>query len=147
MLKRHTFWLWLAAVFQILTAAVHSLSFFGNPVGRDETERQLIDLMTTYHRDLGGGFQPTTMELFIALSSCFALMYLFGGLVNVYLLRKKAPVGILKGILLINVVLFGACFVIMAFLTFTPPIILTGLVFGFLGAAYLTFPRGPIEQA
>jgi hypothetical protein len=36
MLKRYTFWLWVAVVFQLLTAAAHSLSFVVTPVPNTE---------------------------------------------------------------------------------------------------------------
>lgn len=92
--------------------------------------------MTTYKADMGGGFKPSTYELMTALSSCFTLLYLFGALVTGYLLRKKVSAGILKGIVGLSVLIFGICFGIMFFLTFLPPIILTGIVFLFLAISY-----------
>jgi hypothetical protein len=136
MFRRYTFWLWAAVVFQLLTAAFHSLSFVVTPELNNETERQIHELITTYRADLGAGFKPTFENLFMALSSCFTFVCLLGGLTNGYLLRKKVSSDILKGVTLINVIVFGAMFVVMAFLTFLPPIICTGLIFVSLLLAY-----------
>ncbi len=136
MLKRYTFWLWAAVVFQFLTAVIHSLSFIITPELKNDTERQLFDLVSTYKFDMGGGFHPTFGNLFTALSACFPFLFILGGLINAYLLRKKAGIDILKGILLINVIVFGACFVVMAIFTFLPPITLSGIVFVTLLIAY-----------
>jgi hypothetical protein len=136
MFRKYSFWLKVAATFQILTAAIHSLSFLSRPQPANETEEQLFHLMYTYKRDLGAGFQPTTADLFKALSACFALAYLLGGLVNLYLLYKKAGPSLIKGITVIQLIIFGAGFVLMLTLTFLPPIILTTFVFLFLLPAF-----------
>ena len=141
MLKRYTFWLWVAVVFQLLTTLAHSLSFFVTPKPLNESERQLIDLMTNYQLDMGAGFHRSTNNLFMALSACFPLLYLFGGLTNIYLLKKRVDVSLLKGLLVIQIVVFGITFGVMVLLTFLPPITLTGLVFLFLAIAFFTLPK------
>ena len=90
-------WLKITIVLQLLTAGIHSLSFFSDPVAKNETESQLIDLISNYHNDLGAGFTPTFSDLFTALSACFSLLCLFGGLLNMYLLRKNIPAETMKG--------------------------------------------------
>jgi len=137
MLKRYTFWLWTAVVFQLLTAFFHSLSLFVTPIPHDETQRQMMELMDTYKIDLGGGFHRTFDNLLTALSSSFSFLCLFGALINAYLLKKKAPRDLMRGILLINVLVFGACFAMMAIFTFLPPIILSGLIFVSLVLSYI----------
>ena len=138
MFKRYTFWLWIAVVFMLLTAAVHSISLFVNPEPQNEVERQLMNLMRTYKNDFGGGFHPSTANLVTALSSCFSLLCLLGGLTNAYLLKKKVGAGILKGFVGINLLVFSICFVMMLVFTFLPPIVLTGLIVLFLLLALLT---------
>jgi hypothetical protein len=138
MLKRYTFWLWMAVVFMLLTGAVHSISFFVNPVPQNEVERQLIDLMRTYKNDFGAGFHPTMENLFTALSSCFSLLCVLGGLTNAYLLKKKVDAEIMKGFVGINLLVFGICFVMMLVFTFLPPVVLTGLIVVCLILAILT---------
>ena len=82
-------WLKAASILQILTAAVHSLSFIASPQSTDETEKQMIDLMTTYKMNMGAGFTPTMFDIFNSVSAGFALLFLFGGVMNWYLWRKK----------------------------------------------------------
>jgi hypothetical protein len=141
MLKRFTFWLWVAVVFQLLTALAHSLSFFVTQTPLNESERQLLDLMANYRLDMGAGFHRSTQNLFNALSACFPLLYSFGGLINIYLLKKRVEVGLLRGFLIIELVIFGVTFAVMIMLTFLPPITLTGLVFLFLAIAFFTLPK------
>ncbi|MCO6509850.1 MAG: hypothetical protein J5I65_03585 [Aridibacter famidurans] len=125
----HRIWIKITAVLQLLTAAAHSLSFLMPLVAENETEKQLIDLITGYKKDMGLGFDPTFQELFTALSACFPLLYLFGAVLLFYLLKKNIDAGVLKGVLNISLIVFGICFVVMLVFTFPPPILMTGLVF------------------
>ena len=141
MLKRYRFWLWLAVVVLFLTALIHATSLFLTPAAQNETERQLFDLLANYRQDFGAGFKRSTNELFTALSACFSLVCLLGGLTLAFLLRKQAEVRIMKGVLGIHVLVFGICFAVMAVFTFLPPIVLTGLIFLSLLLAYFLMPR------
>lgn len=94
--------------------------------------------MDSYHMPLGMGFNPTFADLLWALSSCFAWLYLFAGLMNLYLYKKKIPINVMKGVMGINLIIFGISFGIMAALTFLPPIVCTGLVFVSCVGAYFT---------
>ena len=142
MLKKFSFWMYTTVALQLLTAAFHSLSFIMKEEPTNDTEKQLHELITTYSKDLGAGFHPTMMDIFLSLSACFALLYLFGGLSNWFLMKKKTGSNIMKGILNISLIVFGICFVVMAFFTFLPPIACTGLVFIALIATRLTVPKG-----
>jgi len=141
MLKRYIFWTKAAVFFQFLSAGLHSISFFVSPDLKNDTERQLHELITTYHPEMGAGFHPSFWNLFTALSACFPLLCLLGGLTLGYLLWKKASPSLMKGILAINVLIFGVTFVVMALFTFPPPIIVTGLIFVTLSIAYILTPR------
>ncbi len=145
MLRRYTFWLAAAVIFQLLTALLHSLSLFVRPEASNDTERQMMTLMTTHRFDMGGGFHPTAANLMTALSSCFSFVCLLGGLTLGYLLWKQTEPNVMKGIIGINLIVFGAIFAVMAVFTFLPPIILTGLIFVNLLAAYLVVPK--VESA
>lgn len=145
MLKRYTFWLSAAVIFQLLTGVVHSLSLFISMTPANETERQLNELITTYRMDAGAGFHPSFANLFTALSSCFTWLCLLGGLTNGYLLYKQAEPSLMRGIIGINLVIFGICFLMMAVFTFLPPILFSGLIFINLLAAFLVVPN--IESA
>jgi len=139
MLKNYRTWFWLAVVFQLLNATLHSVSLFVALEPTNETERQLVELLNTYRFEMGAGFNPTMSNLFTALSSCFTLLCAFAGAVNAFVLRKNA-VELMSGILLINVVIFGVCFGVMAVFTFPPPIVLTGLIFVCLVVAFILRP-------
>src|SRR6185295_19875777 len=104
MLKRYRFWLWLAVVFLLLNALIHTLTFFFfQSPAQNETERQLLELMANYKQDFGAGFKRSTKELFTALSACFSLVCLLGGLTLAFLLRKQAELRIMKGVVGIHV--------------------------------------------
>ena len=139
MLKQYSFWLKTSIILQVITAAAHSMSFFFTPEGSTHQERLLIDLMQNYRTDMGAGFSPSTMNIMTAFSACFALLYLMGALVNGYLLRRKTDIETMKGIITINLVVFGVCFMVMALNTFLPPIVMTGMVFLSLIVSRLTF--------
>ncbi|HKE59841.1 MAG TPA: hypothetical protein VKB46_24185 [Pyrinomonadaceae bacterium] len=147
MLKRFTFWLWVALVFQLVTGGVHALSLIGAPAAANNTEKQLIDLMINYRLDLGGGIHRSMWDLFRALSTCFTLLCLLGGLTNIYLLRKKVDPGAIKGLVGIQLVVFAIGFAVMLVWTFLPPIIMTGLVVVFLAVAYFTTPRTSVVNS
>jgi hypothetical protein len=141
MLKRYTFWLWVALVFQFLTGGIHALTLFGTPVGANPTEHQMFDLMINYRLDLGGGIHRSFWDLFRALSTCFSLLCLLGVLTNIYFLRKKVDPGVIKGLVGIQLVVFAIGLAVIAALTFWLPIILTALVVLFLAITYFTTPR------
>jgi hypothetical protein len=47
----------------------------------------------------------------------------------------------MRGVILINLVIFGVCLVVMSLFTFLPPIIMVGLVFVNLLAAFILVPK------
>lgn len=141
MLKKFSFWIIGLIVLQFLTAAFHSVSFFVNPDPQNESERQLNDLMKNYQMDAGVGFHPTTDELFLALSICFLLLCVFGGLLNWYFVKKKLAFEVFSGVLLIESIIFGIVFIDMLTLTFLPPALMSGLTFLFCIASYLAVRR------
>ena len=87
------------------------------------------------------GFNPTYADLFTALSSCFTLLCLFGGILNLFLWRKKVDASLWNGILTIEAGIFGICFAMMLFNTFLPPIVLSGLIFVFLTGGMFSVGR------
>lgn len=133
MMRNYKTWYRVAAVLQFLTAAIHSLSFLNDPKAENETEKTLIDLMQNYRLS---GLDVTMSQLMTALSACMTFVFLFGALVNGWMLRRTQDEALLGGILAINLLVFGALFVIMLVYAFLPPIVLTGLVFFFLLLAF-----------
>ncbi len=131
-MKSYTTWLKAAAIFQSIFAVIHASTLFIATLPNNETEKQLFTLMDTYRFNFGAGFHRTMGELTLVFSACFCLLYLFGSLINWYLLRKKTHTEIMKGVIIINLIIFGICFGLIAAFAFLLPIILSGLIFMFL---------------
>lgn len=131
-----TSWLKVGTGFQFLTAAFHSISLIIAPQGQNETEKQLLDLMRSYQMDMGAGIHRNMWQLYSAMSACFVLLFLLGALVNLFIIRNKTSPDWARGIIAMEVIVFGICFLAMSFLTFIPPAALTGLVFACLVASY-----------
>ncbi|HTH51043.1 MAG TPA: hypothetical protein VL501_03870 [Pyrinomonadaceae bacterium] len=128
LLKRYTFWLAAAVLFMFLTAGLHSISFFVSPDIQNETQRQLHDLLHTYREDMGGGFHRTFFDLFTALSACYPLLCVLGGATLGFMMLKHAEPRYMRGLIAINLAVFGVCLVVMIVFAFLPPIIVTGLI-------------------
>lgn len=137
-------WFRIAVAFQLLTTFIHTLSLFMKPPPDNKAEEQLFELMSNYKFDFGGGFYRSMSELTFALSACFSLVCLFGCLMNWYLMKQDLSPVVMKGILNINLVVFGVCFGLMATFTFLVPIVLTGLIFIFLVLARLSIRRSAL---
>jgi hypothetical protein len=140
-MKKYSTWLKTAAIFQFIAAVIHAISLFVTLPPNNETEKQLSTLMDTYRFDFGAGFHRTMGELILALSACFCLVCLLGGLLNWYLLRKKVDREIMKGVITINLIVFGICFGLLATFTFLLPIIMMGLIVLFLILSRLTIGK------
>ncbi|TMI97875.1 MAG: hypothetical protein E6H08_01305 [Bacteroidetes bacterium] len=140
-MKQYTTWLKTAAIMQLITALIHATTLFVTLPTNNETEKQLLTLMDTYKFDLGAGFHRTMGELLLALSACLCLVCLLGSLLNWYLLRKKVEPEIMKGVININLVVFGILFGLTTTFAFLLPIILSGLIFLFLIFSRLSINR------
>jgi hypothetical protein len=138
MLSNFTFWIWGAIVAQGLSAIFHSLSFIAKPKPRNDTEKQLVDLLQNYKMDMGGGIKRSFGHLFIGVSICFTFIYILGAVLNFYFLKSGISSEIWSGFLLIQLIIYGLVFLMQIKFTFWPPIIVTGLVFIFLIGSYLT---------
>ena len=138
MLKRFSFWLWTASILQLLSAALHSVSFFVDNPPANDTEKQLDMLMKTYKLNLGAGFSPTMADLMNSLSMGFMLLFVLAGVSNIYLWKQKIPVKTMKGVMAVNSLVFGACFLYAFTHAFIIPVVCTGLVFVCCLVAYLS---------
>lgn len=131
-------WIRISAILQIVTGCFHAMAFIKERAPQNETERTLNELMSTYRPDMGPLFHPTMQDLVNSLSACFSLLYLFAGIISLYLLPRGLSANVWKGLVSINLMIFGAAFLVMLLLTFLPPIVMTGLVFISLCLAYAT---------
>ena len=137
MLSDFSFWIWGTIITQFLTALFHSLSFIAKPKPGNDTEKQLMDLLTNYKMDMGGGIKRSFKNLFIGVSVCFTIIYILGAVLNWYFLKSGIGPELWKGFLLIQLVIYGVVFLLQVRFTFWPPIIVTGLVFIFLIGSYI----------
>jgi hypothetical protein len=118
----------LTSISQLLTGSFHAVSLFVTQHAENDTEKELLHLMQTYTMDMGSGFHPTMYRLSWALSTCFTLLYIFGGIINSIITPLLGNV-LYKRIVILQIGIFGLSFLIMATHTFLPPIICTGIVF------------------
>ena len=146
-MNKSTLWIKFAIAFQLVTATLHSLSFFNEPLPANESESQLIQLMTTLHFNFGAGFTPTMQDLMNSFSISFTLLLIFGGVLNWHLLLKGAEPLLIKGIILIQVIIFGLCLIAMYVLTFLIPVICIALIFFALLFTYFTIPTLSKEKS
>ena len=140
-MKKYSGWLTTAAILQFIAAIIHAITLFITLPPNNETEKQLFTLMDTYKLDFGAGFHRTMGELLFALSACFCLVCLLGSLLNWYLLRKKVAPEIMKGVITINLLVFGILLGLTIAYAFLMPVILSGLIFIFLIFSRLAVTR------
>lgn len=145
MLKRYTFWLIAAVLFMFVNGLMHLVTLFFALTPDTADETTMVTLMTTLRLDVGSGFRPTFYEIHTAMSASFSLLCFLGGSLTGFLLIKDIDIPIMKGIISINLAVFGVLFLLLAWFTFLPPILMTGLVFFNLLAAYIVIPN--IEPA
>ena len=139
MLSNFSFWIWGTIVMQLLTALFHSLSFISRAKPRNDMEKKLVEIVTSYKIDMGGGIERTYYNLFIGVSACFTLIFILGGVLNWYFLKTGISANAWKGFLLIQLIIYGLVFFLQIRFTFWPPIIVSGLVFLFLaGTCFLS---------
>lgn len=140
-MKNYKTWLKTAAIFQLITAAMHTATLFVNQPPKNDTEKQLFELMNSYKFDFGAGFHRTMNELTLALSSSLSLLCLFASLTLLFLMKKRVDTAIMKGIVNLNLIVFGTFFIITLSFTFLVPITQFGLVLLFLILSRITIAK------
>jgi hypothetical protein len=93
------------AVALLILGAVHSISFFQELLPANDTEKQLLDLMSSYTFNLMGSFRSMAGML-RGFSASFMLAALGFGVIDLMLSRERA--GLLKRVALINIVWLAA---------------------------------------
>ncbi len=87
------------AVVLVLLGLVHSLSLFEKPVPANDTEKQLMDLMSNYKFNLMGSVRSMD-NLLRGFSISFMLGMIGLGVLDLVLIRERA--GLLKRVALVN---------------------------------------------
>jgi hypothetical protein len=122
----------------VLLGLVHSLSLFGKPVGANDTERQLLELMANYRFDLAGS--PRTMaELMRGFSIAFMLAAIGLGVLDLLLSGEPAP--LLKRIALVNAIWLAAMTATSIRYFFVIPTTFLAVTLLIFAAAWLKLPR------
>jgi hypothetical protein len=89
------------AVVLVLLGLVHSLSLFEKPVPANDTERQVMDLMSNYRFNVMGSMR--SMDNFLRGFSISFMVGMLGlGALDLLLARERA--GLLKRVALINTI-------------------------------------------
>jgi hypothetical protein len=119
----------LGGVVLVLLGLVHAISLFEKPVPANDTEKQLLDLMTNYKFNLMGSSRSMN-DLLRGFSVSFMLAALaFGGLDLVLSGERSA---LLKGIALANVIWLAAMTAVSVHYFFAAPtscLVVTLLIF------------------
>jgi hypothetical protein len=89
------------AVMLIVIAAVHSISLFQKPMARNDSEKQLMELMTNYRFTVMGS-ERTMNDFLRGFSISFGLASLGFGVLDFTLRRERAA--LLKRVALVNVI-------------------------------------------
>ena len=128
------------AALLVLIGLVHSLSLLEPMVPKNDTERQLLDLMTSYKFDLMGSVRSMS-NLLRGFSIAFMLGALTLGALGLLLSRERA--GLLKRVALVNAIWLAAMTAVSQHYFFVVPT-------SFLAATLLIFAlawlRLPAEE-
>jgi hypothetical protein len=91
-------------VFLVLLGLMHSLSLFNEPVGTNDTERQLLDLATNYKFHILGSLRSMA-QLERGFSIAFMLSVFGVGALDLLLARERSA--LLKRVAMINAIWLG----------------------------------------
>ncbi|MCB0527921.1 MAG: hypothetical protein H6575_01115 [Lewinellaceae bacterium] len=126
----------------VATAGIHMLSFIGTPEPANETERQLLDLMANYKKDMGAGVMRSTAEIVTFLSLCMTFLCFFAGVSNLIAARQFDDRVFAGRLIAFNVLFWTVLLIPLYLLTFVPPQVCFTLAWlGFVGA-YWRFRSG-----
>lgn len=127
----------------ILFGVVHMLAIVNAPAPANNTERQLFDLMHSYHRDLLGS-NRSTADLVQGFNVSLTLFSLALGGLNVLLVRnlREQPT-LLKKLALGNVVWLAAMLANSLLHWFVIPTSFLAVAFACFGAAWVRLTARP----
>jgi hypothetical protein len=97
------------AVWLLILGAVHSISLFRELAPANDTERQMLELMTSYKFNLMGSLRSMS-ELMRGFSVAFMLAPLAFGVLDLMLARERAS--LLKRVALVQVIWLAAMIVV-----------------------------------
>ncbi len=124
MLKNAKLWFKAGSWALIITGLLHSLSLLQKPVGENDTERQLLELMTTY---VMGGVNRTMYELYFFFSLSMTLFTLFVAGLNLLFAQYYMPSEHARKFILANLIFLTIFLIPLVLCTFSIPIACYGL--------------------
>ena len=128
------------AIVLVLLGAVHSLSLFEKPAPANDTQRQLLDLMSNYKFSLMGSVR-TMNDLMRGSSISFMIGAFVVGVLDLSLRREPATV--LKRAALINVIWLAALSCVSLKYFFAAPTAFLVAALAIFSLAWLKIPRAP----
>jgi len=130
----------IGGVFLLLLAAIHAISLFEPLHPANETETQLIHLMTDYKFSLMGS-PRSMMELFRGFSMAFSLQCMFAGVIALALSKERSAV--LKRLSLIVALWLSTLTVVSLTHFFAAPTSFLVVAFLLFTASWLKLPAAP----
>lgn len=125
------------AIVLILLGFVHSLSLLEKPVPANETERQLLDLMSNYKFNVMGSMR--SMDDFLRGFSMAFMVGMIGlGVLDLVLARESA--GLLKRVALVNMIWLAAMAAVGVRYFFVAPLSLMVATLVIFALAWLKLP-------
>lgn len=129
-------WFRAGSFILIATCFIHLIGHFSSKTPANDTERQLLDLMTGYTMQPIG---VTMMDLYKGFSLFFALFFLMTGELDLWLSRAyKENAGELKKIALVNILGLGIGTGISFSYFFFAPTLCIAAAFGCFTIAFFT---------
>jgi hypothetical protein len=125
------------ALWLLILGAVHSTSLFIKQVPANDTERQILDLMTSYRFNLSGSLRSMS-DLMRGFSVAFLLAPLAFGVLDLVLSRERA--GLLKRVALVQIIWLAAMIVVALRYFFAVPLSFLVVALLIFALAWLKLP-------
>jgi len=125
------------ALWLLILGAVHSTSLFIKQVPANDTERQLLDLMTSYRFNLSGSLRSMS-DLMRGFSVAFLLAPLAFGVLDLVLSRERT--GLLKRVALVQIIWLAAMIVVALRYFFAVPLAFLVVALLIFALAWLKLP-------
>ena len=125
------------ALWLLILGAVHSTSLFIKQVPANDTERQILDLMTSYRFNLSGSLRSMS-DLMRGFSVAFMLAPLAFGVLDLVLSRERA--GLLKRVALVQIIWLAAMIVVALRYFFALPLSFLVVALLIFALAWLKLP-------
>jgi multisubunit Na+/H+ antiporter MnhF subunit len=132
-------WFRIGSIAMIITCFLHLIGHFSGMTASNETEKQMLDLMSSYT------LQPlniTMMDLFNGFSLFYALFFLMAGELNLWLARAlKGNPSELKKVAAVNIIGLSIGTVVSVIYFFSAPIIYISAALAYFVIAFVMLSR------